>query len=79
MPMNDPPASLFSAEQVRYTQRRLADLGAVIEPSSAALDVNRIRDVLVDTFKQVLAIKPALRVPRGSPFKARRNRGPALL
>jgi hypothetical protein len=67
--MNDPPASLLPAEQVRHTQRRLADLGGVIEPSSAALDVNRIRDVLVDTFKQVLAIKPALGVPGGSPVK----------
>ena len=74
MPVNDPPPSLLPAEQVRHPQRRLADLGGVIEPSSAALDVDRIRDGLVHAFKQVLAVKPALGVPGGGPLKARLDR-----
>ena len=79
MPVNDPPPPLLPAEQVRHPQRRLAGLGGVIEPSPAALDVDRVRDVLLDAFKQVLAIKPALGVPGGSPLKARLDRDPAKI
>ena len=51
----------------------------VIEPSSAAFDVNRVRDVGVNAFNQVLAVKPALGVAGGGPVKARLDRGPVLL
>jgi hypothetical protein len=62
MPVNDPPPFLLPAEEVRHPQRRL----------------DRVRDVLVNVFKQVLAVKPALGVPGGSPVKTRFGRGPAL-
>jgi hypothetical protein len=51
----------------------------VIEPSSAAFDVNRVRDVGVNAFNHVLAVKPALGVAGGGPVKARLDRGPVLL
>jgi hypothetical protein len=79
MPVNDPRLSVLPAEQVRHPQRRLTDLRGVIEPPSAALDIDRVREVLVHAFQQVLAVKPALGVPRGGPLKARLDRGPALL
>jgi hypothetical protein len=65
---------LLPAEQVRHPQRRLADLGGVIEPSSAALDVDRIRDGPVHAFKQVLAVKLTLEVAGGGPLEARLDR-----
>ena len=79
MPMNNSPPSLLSAKHVRHPKRRFADLGGVVESPSAALDVNRIRDVRVNAFQQVLAVKPAFAVPGGSPLKTWLDRGPALL
>lgn len=67
VPVNDPPLSVLPAEQVRHPQRCLAYLRGVIEPPSAALDIDRERDVLVHAFKQVLAVEPALGVPGGGP------------
>src|SRR6185437_13089532 len=78
VPVNDPPPPLLTTEQVRHPQRRLTDLGGVIEPPSAALDVDRVRDGLVHAFKQVLAVKPALGVAGSGPLKARLDRCPAL-
>jgi hypothetical protein len=52
MPVNNPPGTFFPAEQVRHPQRRLAHFGGVVEPASAALDVNRIRDVLINALSR---------------------------
>src|SRR5271169_2240102 len=79
VPVNDPPLSILPAEQVRHPQRRLADLRGVIEPPSTALDIDRVRDVLVHAFKQILAVKPALGIPGRGPIQAGLDRSPALL
>ena len=60
VPMNDPPRCVLAAEYVRYTQRCLADIGTVIESSTAAFNVNRICTVLVYALSEILLVKPAL-------------------
>jgi hypothetical protein len=72
MPVNDPPLSVLPAEQVRHPQRRLTDLRGVIEPPSAALDIDRVREVLVHAFQlwarssQPSAYREAAHSRRGS-------------
>ena len=45
---------------MRHTQRCLADIGTVIESSTAAFNVNRICTVLVYALSEILLVKPAL-------------------
>ena len=58
--MNNPPRSVLAAEYVRHTQRGLTGIGIVIESSTAAFNVDRIRTVLVSTLSEILPVKPAL-------------------